>query len=85
MEDALSELEAQKKVKSIAKKNKTEYISFLGGGVYNKFIPACVNYIAQRFENKCFWWYIYSNLLNKITEIVKKTVHKWNFLTGSWI
>jgi len=50
MGDALSELEAQKKVKSIAKQNKAEYISFLGGGVYNKFIPACVNYIAQRFE-----------------------------------
>ena len=46
----LSEMEAQKKVKSLAHKNGTEYISFLGGGVYNKFIPACVNYIAQRFE-----------------------------------
>jgi len=50
MENPLSELETQKKVKSIAKKNKTEYISFLGGGVYNKFIPAAVNYVAQRFE-----------------------------------
>ena len=50
MGDALSELEAQKKVKSIAKRNKTDYVSFLSGGVYNKFIPACVNYIAQRFE-----------------------------------
>ena len=46
----LSEMEAQKRIKNIAKKNRAEYISFLGGGVYNKFIPAAVSYIAQRFE-----------------------------------
>ncbi len=28
----------------------TEYANFLGGGVYNKFIHAAVNYVAQRFE-----------------------------------
>lgn len=50
MENPLSEMLAQKKVKALARKNRTEYSSFLGGGVYNKFIPACVNYIAQRFE-----------------------------------
>lgn len=47
---ALSERETQKIVKSLANKNKTDYISFLGGGVYNKFIPACISQIAQRFE-----------------------------------
>ena len=46
----LSEMETQKQIKSLAKKNNTEYISFLGGGVYNKFIPAAVSYVAQRFE-----------------------------------
>ena len=50
MKNPLSEMEAQKQVKKLARKNKTEYASFIGGGVYNKFIPACVNYIAQRFE-----------------------------------
>ena len=50
MGNPMSELEAQKNIKKIAKKNGTEYSSFIGGGVYNKFIPACVNYIAQRFE-----------------------------------
>ena len=50
LSDPLSEMEAQKKIKALAKKNNTEYISFVGGGVYNKFIPAAVNYIAQRFE-----------------------------------
>ena len=50
MPNAISELEVQKRVKALARKNKTEYASFLGGGVYNKFIPACVNYVAERFE-----------------------------------
>lgn len=48
--DAISEMEAQRAVKSLAKKNNTEYISFLGGGVYNKFIPACISQVANRFE-----------------------------------
>lgn len=48
--DALSEMQVQKKVKSIAKKNNTDAISFLGAGVYNHFIPACVGQVAQRFE-----------------------------------
>ncbi len=46
----LSELETQRQVKALARKNKTDYACFIGGGVYNKFIPACVNYVAQRFE-----------------------------------
>ena len=50
MGNPLSEMIAQKKVKDLAGKNKTEYANFLGGGVYNKFIPAAVNYVAQRFE-----------------------------------
>ena len=48
--EALSELETQKKVRTLAKKNNSEYINFLGGGVYNKFIPACISQVAQRFE-----------------------------------
>ena len=50
MGSALSELKAQKEIKALAKKNKTEYISFIGGGIYNKFIPAAVSYMAQRCE-----------------------------------
>ena len=46
----LSELEVQRKAKMLSNMNKTSYISFLGGGVYNKFIPAGVNYLAQRME-----------------------------------
>lgn len=50
MSNPLSELETQRKIKALAKKNKTEYANFMGGGVYNKFIPAAVNYVTQRFE-----------------------------------
>ncbi len=50
LNDALSELETQRYVKSLAKKNNTDYISFLGAGFYNKFVPACISQIAQRFE-----------------------------------
>lgn len=48
--DALSELETQRAVKRLAKENKTDYACFLGGGIYNKFIPACISQIASRFE-----------------------------------
>ena len=48
--DALSEMEVQKRVKLLAKKNNTDYISFAGGGTYNKFIPACISQVANRFE-----------------------------------
>ena len=48
--EALSEMQIQKRVKSIAKKNNVDLINFLGAGVYNHFIPACVEQIAQRFE-----------------------------------
>lgn len=48
--EGLSELEAQKKIKKLAKENNSEYINFLGGGIYNKFIPACIGQVASRFE-----------------------------------
>ena len=50
LEAPLSEMETQKKIKAMAKRNNTDYISFLGAGVYNKFIPACISQVAQRFE-----------------------------------
>lgn len=50
LDNALSEMQAQKVVKSIAKKNNTDVISFLGAGVYNKFSPACIAQLAQRWE-----------------------------------
>lgn len=48
--EGLSEIETQRKVKNLAKSNKSDFISFLGGGIYNKFVPACINQVASRFE-----------------------------------
>ena len=48
--EAMSELETQKLVKTLANKNKTDYVLFIGGGCYNKFIPAAISQVAQRFE-----------------------------------
>ncbi len=50
LENPLSELEVQKHVKTLARKNNVDFVSFLGGGVYNKFVPACIGQVAQRFE-----------------------------------
>lgn len=50
LDEPLSEMQTQKKVKALAKKNNIDYASFLGGGVYNKFIPAAIAQVAQRFE-----------------------------------
>ncbi len=48
--DALSEMQVQKTVNSIAKENKTDYECFIGGGSYKRFIPAAVSAISSRFE-----------------------------------
>lgn len=50
LDEPLSEMQTQKKIKALAKKNNIDYVSFLGGGVYNKFIPAAIAQVAQRFE-----------------------------------
>lgn len=49
-ENPLSEMEVQKRIKSLAKKNNADYVTFLGSGAYNKFIPACISQVANRFE-----------------------------------
>lgn len=48
--DGMSEMETQKAIKKLAKTNNTDYVSFLGGGIYNKFVPACIAQVANRFE-----------------------------------
>lgn len=50
LDNALSEMQTQRKVKSLAKNNNTDVISFLGAGTYNHFIPAAIGQIAQRWE-----------------------------------
>lgn len=50
MPAALSELQAQKKLKQLSKQNNTDYISFLGGGAYQRFIPSALADTASRWE-----------------------------------
>ena len=50
LSDGLSEMDVQKQIKKLAQKNNTDDICFMGGGIYNKFIPSCINQIASRFE-----------------------------------
>lgn len=48
--DGLSEMETQRKVKKLAGLNQSGKVCFMGGGIYNKFIPACIAQVASRFE-----------------------------------
>ena len=50
LSDGISEQEVQKKLSELAAKNTSKNISFLGGGVYNRYVPACIQNIAQRTE-----------------------------------
>lgn len=50
LSDGKSEMEVQRLIKSLAKKNNVDYVSFIGGGCYNKFIPAALSQVAQRVE-----------------------------------
>lgn len=47
---ALNEMQTQKVVKQLANENKSDYIYFVGAGTYNKFIPAAVSQVAERYE-----------------------------------
>lgn len=50
--DGISELEAKNKLCLLAEKNLSlsKCVSFLGGGVYNRYIPSCINTIIERSE-----------------------------------
>lgn len=50
LEEGKSELEAQKELKKLSQKNKTDYISFLGAGSRDRFVPSLIQDIASRFE-----------------------------------
>jgi glycine dehydrogenase subunit 1 len=54
MPDALSEFETTKLLESLAKKNFTSsnYVNFMGGGIYDHFIPTLVNSVLERPEFK---------------------------------
>ncbi len=45
-----SELEVEKYLRNLARRNVTDLVSFLGGGFYDHFIPAAVDALASRSE-----------------------------------
>ncbi len=50
LDEGLDEIECQKTLKKLSQMNKTDYISFLGGGARKRYIPNCIYDIASRFE-----------------------------------
>lgn len=46
----MDEISAQKLLQKISSKNKTDYYYFLGNGAKKRYIPACINDVASRFE-----------------------------------
>jgi len=50
LKEGLDELSIQKLLKDISKKNKTDYICFLGGGAKKRYVPSVINDVASRFE-----------------------------------
>ncbi len=50
LDEAYSEMEITNKISELAAKNKANANSFLGGGIYNHFIPAAVDHIILRPE-----------------------------------
>ncbi len=49
----MSELELLRHIESLASKNRTvgDYVSFLGAGVYNHFIPAVIDHLAGAIDD----------------------------------
>jgi glycine dehydrogenase subunit 1 len=45
-----SELEVEKSLRNLARRNVTDLVSFLGGGFYDHFIPAAVDALVSRSE-----------------------------------
>lgn len=48
--EGLSEFSLRRKLEALAGKNTVEYVSFLGGGYYDHYIPAAVDALAGRSE-----------------------------------
>ena len=48
----ISEMELRKELRKLSRQNTSmeDYVSFLGGGIYDHFIPAVVEHIASRSE-----------------------------------
>ena len=50
LKDGLDEISAQKLLSELSKKNKTDYVYFMGGGAKKRYVPSVINDVASRFE-----------------------------------
>lgn len=50
LDEPHNELQAQKKLNSLAKMNKTDYLSFIGSGARKRFVPPVIADVLSRFE-----------------------------------
>ena len=50
LKDGMDEISTQKLLSEISKRNKTDYLCFLGGGAKKRYVPSVINDIASRFE-----------------------------------
>lgn len=50
IDHGLSEFNTYEKLFELSKKNKTGYVSFLGAGYYNHYIPSAVSHLVNRSE-----------------------------------
>ncbi len=48
--DGLSEFALRREMETLAAKNNTKYLSFLGGGYYDHYVPAAVDALSSRSE-----------------------------------
>lgn len=48
--EGMSEIEVERMLRALARRNRTDLVCFLGGGFYDHYIPAAVDAILQRGE-----------------------------------
>jgi len=76
--EPMSELEIIKHCSEIASKNKNqkEFISFLGGGVYDHYIPAVINHILLRSE----FYTAYTPYQAEVSQGTLQTIYEYQSL-----
>ena len=50
LKEGIDEISAQKLLSELSKKNKTDYLCFMGGGAKKRYVPSVIGDIASRFE-----------------------------------
>lgn len=76
--EALSELEAVKHCQALARLNshQKEYVSFLGGGIYDHYIPAVIDHIISRSE----FYTAYTPYQPEVSQGTLQTIYEYQSL-----